>query len=152
MEIIARSALYVRECKIRRCPFVRPSFVRKIIDFCEGYVGGWTLLYTLGSLNYEFGGFWKKLKQKPSKTTIKLWLRHVRGPVLNPLLGPVWGPFLQHFVAKKIVKQHTISGRQMTLRAMFVELTHVTSAIRCDDFNPDTLSDVRSASRLPCKV
>ena len=92
--IFARSALYVRECKIRRCPSVRPS-VRKIIDFCEGYVGGWTLLYTLGSLNYEFGGFWKKLKQKPSKTTISLWLRHVQGPVLGPVLDLFCGPFFK---------------------------------------------------------
>ena len=37
-------------------------FVRKIIDFCREILRGRRVLPSLGSLNYEFGGFQKKVK------------------------------------------------------------------------------------------
>ena len=40
--------------------FVRS--VRKIIDFCREDLRGRHVLPSLGSLNYEFGGFQKKMK------------------------------------------------------------------------------------------
>ena len=44
------------------CTFVR-SFVRIFSDFCEEDMRGGHMPLPLGVLNYEFEGFWKKLKK-----------------------------------------------------------------------------------------
>ena len=57
------------------------------------------------------------------------------GTIFEPCFGPLWGQFLKNYSLEKFLRNHRNSGLGMKLRATFVKLTHVTSAIRCDDFS-----------------
>ena len=76
------------------------------------------------------------------------------GTTFGSCFGPIWGHFLKQCCLKKIHRNHRNPGLEMKHRATFVKLTHVTSAIRCDDFSQSgyTLGCKECFALLPCKV
>ena len=106
-----------------------------------------------GSLSYEFRSVEKKLK----KSLQKLGLRRSGGTFGDHFWILFWTPlgtFFETLLSEKFLRNHRNPGLEMKLRATFVELTHVTSAIRCDDFGQSgsTLGCKECFAPLPCKV
>ena len=71
---------------------VRP-YVRKIIEFCRKDLGGRHMLRSLGSLNYEFRGFWKKWNKNLQKQA----LAFDYGMFRDSFWTPFWTTFVNLF-------------------------------------------------------
>jgi len=81
-----REALFPSGSAEKLMSVLRSSSVRKIIDFCEGDLGGVTRLLSTGSLNLRF----RVIRKWIAVNEVKTYRKHFRDLFWARLLWPFW--------------------------------------------------------------